>query len=207
LSTGLAEAQASGQSGQAMVEFVIVFPVLMLFFLVILQTTMLLNARQLVHYASFYAARAAIVGASAQTAAEVACAPLAPGPNTMVTFPVKVGLSNLLTAVEIAEDGDDVTAKVVHYYAMRIPLINKIFFEIFTEGTIPQDLINHLDSLGQLAGLGTALSGTAVDIENPWDALMTKLPGDFPFFPMPIRARTTLTREREFRATPDCCQT
>jgi hypothetical protein len=190
-----------------MVEFVIVFPVLMLFFLVILQTTMLLNARQLVHYASFYAARAAIVGASAQTAAEVACAPLAPGPNTMVTFPVKVGLSNLLTAVEIAEDGDDVTAKVVHYYAMRIPLINKIFFEIFTEGTIPQDLINHLDSLGQPAGLGAVLGGTAVDIENPWDALMTKLPGDFPFFPMPIRARTTLTREREFRATPDCCQT
>ena len=190
-----------------MVEFVIVFPVLLLFFLVILQTTMLFNARQLVHYAAFYAARAAIVGASAQTAAEVACAPLAPGPNNMVAFPVKVGLSNLLTTVEVEENGDDITANVVHYYAMRIPLVNKIFFEIFTEGTLPQDLLNHINSLSQLAGLSTVLEGTAATIDQPWDALKTRLPGDFPFYPLPIRARMTLTREREFRATPDCCQT
>jgi Flp pilus assembly protein TadG len=190
-----------------MVEFVIVFPVLMLFFLVILQTTMLLNARQMVHYASFYAARAAIVGASAQTAAEVACAPLAPGPNTMVTLPVKVGLSNLLTAVEVETDGDDVTANVVHYYAMRIPLINKIFFEIFSQGTLPQDLLDHINVISQLAGLGAVLGGGAATIEHPWEVLRTQLPGDFPFYPLPIRARTTLTREREFQATPDCCQT
>ncbi|MEJ2640800.1 MAG: TadE/TadG family type IV pilus assembly protein [Desulfosarcinaceae bacterium] len=189
-----------------MVEFVIVFPVLMLFFLVILQTTMLLNARQMVHYASFYAARAAIVGASAQTAAEVACAPLAPGPNNMVAFPVKVGLSNLLTTVEVETDGEDVTANVVHYYAMRVPLINKIFFEIFSEGNLPQDLLDHINSLSQLAGLGAVLGG-ATTVEHPWEVLKTRLPGDFPFYPMPIRARTTMTREREFRATPDCCQT
>jgi hypothetical protein len=190
-----------------MVEFVIVFPVLMLFFLVILQTAMLLNARQLVHYAAFYAARAAIVGASAQTAAEVACAPLAPGPNTLVALPAKVGLSNLLTVVELQTDGDDVTAEVVHYYAMRIPLINKIFFEIFAEGGLPQELLDHINALGQLSGLGAALGGSATTIENPWDALRTRLPGDFPFYPIPIRARMTMTMEREFRATPDCCQT
>ena len=190
-----------------MVEFVIVFPVLFLFFLVILQTTLLLNARQMVHYAAFYAARAAIVDASAQTAAEVACAPLAPGPNTMVAFPAKVLLSQLLTTADIETNGDEVTANVVHYYAMRIPLVNKIFFEIFSEGTLPVELLDHINSLGELAGLGTLLDGSATTIEHPWDALKTRLPGNFPFYPLPIRARLTLTQEQIFRATPDCCQT
>jgi hypothetical protein len=55
------ESSRDGESGQSMVEFVIVFPVLFFLFLVILQTALLLNARHMVHYAAFYAARAAIV--------------------------------------------------------------------------------------------------------------------------------------------------
>ena len=45
-----------------MVEFAIVFPVVFLLFLVIVQTALLMTARQVVHYAAFSAARSAIVG-------------------------------------------------------------------------------------------------------------------------------------------------
>lgn len=49
------------ESGQAMVEFVVVFPVVFLLCLVIMQTFLLLSARQVVNYAAYCAARSAIV--------------------------------------------------------------------------------------------------------------------------------------------------
>jgi Flp pilus assembly protein TadG len=49
------------QSGQAMVEFAVVFPVVFLLCLVIMQTFLLLSARQVVNYAAYCAARSAIV--------------------------------------------------------------------------------------------------------------------------------------------------
>jgi len=49
------------ENGQAMVEFVVVFPVVFLLCLVIMQTFLLLTARQVVNYAAYCAARSAIV--------------------------------------------------------------------------------------------------------------------------------------------------
>jgi len=49
------------ESGQAMVEFAVVFPVVFLLCLVIMQTFLLLTARQVVNYAAYCAARSAIV--------------------------------------------------------------------------------------------------------------------------------------------------
>ena len=49
------------ESGQAMVEFAVVFPVVFLLCLVIMQTFLLLSARQVVNYAAYCAARSAIV--------------------------------------------------------------------------------------------------------------------------------------------------
>ena len=49
------------ENGQAMVEFVVVFPVVFLLCLVIMQTFLLLSARQVVNYAAYCAARSAIV--------------------------------------------------------------------------------------------------------------------------------------------------
>lgn len=70
-----------------MVEFAIVFPVVFLFFLVIIQIALLVTARQVVNYAAFCAARSAIVQipedtqkarAKAARAAAIACAPISP---------------------------------------------------------------------------------------------------------------------------------
>jgi len=49
------------ESGQAMVEFVISFPILVLFFFVIIQASFLYVARHITYYAAYCAARTAIV--------------------------------------------------------------------------------------------------------------------------------------------------
>ncbi|PIE64838.1 MAG: hypothetical protein CSA26_06540 [Desulfobacterales bacterium] len=78
-----------GECGQAMVEFIIVFFPLFLFILLVLQTALLLNARYIVNYAAFSAARSAIVYMhderekdvymdKADRAADLACMPIAP---------------------------------------------------------------------------------------------------------------------------------
>jgi hypothetical protein len=72
--------------GQAMTEFIIVFPVLFLLFLVIIQTALLMTARQVVQYAAFSAARSAIVyngnKEKNERAANIACIPISPKMNT-----------------------------------------------------------------------------------------------------------------------------
>ena len=87
-----------GESGQAMVEFAVVFPVLFLLFLTILQTAMLLTARQMVNYAAFCSARSAIVWipedagvapAKIKRAAVIACIPISPrkgGSSSVLDF-------------------------------------------------------------------------------------------------------------------------
>jgi Flp pilus assembly protein TadG len=57
----LRKALRKEESGQAMVEFAVVFPVVFLLCLVIMQTFLLLSARQVVNYAAYCAARSAIV--------------------------------------------------------------------------------------------------------------------------------------------------
>ena len=76
------------QNGQAMVEFVVVFPVVFLLCLVIMQTFLLLSARQVVNYAAYCAARSAIVffpeggntaaKKQAKRAAIIACCSISP---------------------------------------------------------------------------------------------------------------------------------
>ena len=70
-----------GENGQSMVEFAIVFPVLFLFFLAIIQTALVMTAKQVVHYAAFCGARAAMVGYDEDKvaqAAQIACIPISP---------------------------------------------------------------------------------------------------------------------------------
>ena len=69
-------------SGQAMTEFVIVFPSVLLLFLVIVQTALLMTAKQFVEYSAFCAARSAIVyggnNEKIERAANIACIPISP---------------------------------------------------------------------------------------------------------------------------------
>lgn len=65
------------EKGQAIVEFAIVFPFQLLITLLILQITFLYVAGHVVNYAAFAAARAELVGESAESAAEAICTPIA----------------------------------------------------------------------------------------------------------------------------------
>ena len=65
------------QDGQAVVEFAMIFPVQLLVTLIILQLAFLYVASQVVSYAAFAAARAELVGESAEDAADAICTPVA----------------------------------------------------------------------------------------------------------------------------------
>ena len=65
------------EKGQAVVEFAVVFPFQLLITLLILQVTFLYVAGHVVNYAAFAAARAELVGESAEDAAEAICTPIA----------------------------------------------------------------------------------------------------------------------------------
>jgi len=73
--------------GQALLETVIVFPVLLMFMLVVMELSLLYNGKQLANYAAFCAARTAAVygtGAEAKThlAAAMAMSSIAPANNS-----------------------------------------------------------------------------------------------------------------------------
>jgi hypothetical protein len=98
--------------GQAMTEFIIVFPVLFLMFLVIIQTALLMTARQVVEYAAFSAARSAIVydgdEIKNKRAADIACIAISPKmtPGTLAALrDFAVGLGDtVLNTVDLLAD-------------------------------------------------------------------------------------------------------
>lgn len=259
--------------GQAMVEFVIVFPVLFVFFLTIVQSALLMSARHVVHYAAFSAARAAMVGLSeeeAARAAQLACAPLVPSISVAELSEYRSGLGDIISGLsslgsdypdlagKIAaaiplipgldmgskmtgvaglaarpslsaglshldslaggsvsqrfytsyvltnvrlfhfRDGNDVTAAVTHNYAMRVPVINKIFYYMY---------LNYLVDR-QIAGAGGGLPDSVVgELRKTSIDALDELTGSsmtVPLYVLPIRARCTLPVEREYVHGP-CC--
>jgi hypothetical protein len=255
------------EDGQAMVEFAIVFPVVFLLFLVIVQTALLMTARQVVHYAAFSAARSAIVGdedneVRAWRAAQIACIPISPKfqppdaeylkgiiedlagdflssgldlvedlstnpqlasglmdiKNSIFGFDIfdnsaylpqdfqswlslAAGLLLIdvlcgdelgdvlfrfpaafcLTEVELeySRDENDVEAKVWHYYALRVPIVNRIFFLAFKEfhlKNMPQQVRNFFSKWESNAFFSQWASN---------------------FYPLPIPASYTLTVEKD----------
>jgi len=159
-----------GENGQAMVEFVVVFPVVFLLCLVIMQTFLLLSARQVVNYAAYCAARSAIVflpysGSvaknKAKRAAIIACWSISPmkGFGSAETFikPIEdmvedatgidfelarrynMARSNVSVVLKPAEFNEktphhDVTAEVTYNYVMGIPIVNRLFYEMWPRG-------------------------------------------------------------------------
>ncbi len=74
----LAAGMARTASGQAMLEFVLVFPIVLVFVMGIIEMSMLAVAHQVVNYAAFCAARAAIVNGAYDRAAVLAAMTLSP---------------------------------------------------------------------------------------------------------------------------------
>jgi hypothetical protein len=82
-------------SGQAMLEFVLVFPVFLLLVLGIIQFAELSNAHQVVNYASYMAARAAIVKGNHKLAAAICCIAISPNALSSKGIPGIKELGNL----------------------------------------------------------------------------------------------------------------
>jgi len=156
------------ENGQAMVEFVVVFPVVFLLCLVIMQAFLLLSARQVVNYAAYCAARSAIVffpdsgnaeaKKKAERAAIIACWSISPmkgfgstekfikpiedmvegatGINFDLARRYNMARSNVSVNLKPAKlnaktPHQDVTAEVTYHYVMGIPIVNRIFYEMW----------------------------------------------------------------------------
>jgi hypothetical protein len=136
-----------------MVEFAIVFPVQLLVVLLGIQICLILMGKQVVNYAAFCAARAELVGESAEDAAAIVCIPIggtatSGGNYNAVYLPGWEGASPDLdilsqrarekmggtsgTGVEILEGATANTGRVVvrvrFAYEMMIPLANWVIF-------------------------------------------------------------------------------
>lgn len=73
-----ARREARAESGQAMIEFTLVFPVILLLIMGIIEFSALANAHQMVQYAAFNSARSAVVGGEKQFAAAISCIAISP---------------------------------------------------------------------------------------------------------------------------------
>ncbi len=116
------------EEGQALVEFAIAFPLLLLFILGILQISFIINAYSIVNYAAFSACRCGIVhnanDQQMKLAASISCSPIAGGP----------ALSYLKTSVkkELIESRGTIPATVLkvtvtHRYRLIFPIVDRIF--------------------------------------------------------------------------------
>ncbi len=147
---------AGPEGGQAIAEFAFAFPLQLFVMFAIMQLALLYVGKQVVSYASFSAARAALVGEDpadayrrAETAAALACAPIT-GPtvegsnfslaaltadSAIITLPgwgpvPKSGISRRLktavSRIEYPSDGE-VEVSVTHYYELTLPGVNYLF--------------------------------------------------------------------------------
>jgi hypothetical protein len=270
--------------GQAMTEFVIVFPSVMLLFLVIVQTALLMTAKQFVEYSAFCAARSAIVydgnNNKIKRAANIACIPITPKltqgslrefagyatslgdmvitdlPALLRRHPELIGVvfawdsipggeiinklqntdisklfsantarlvaglliidglcgaqgrvpqrypaADLLTDIKVTKDSQynrDVTVRVTHNYAMRVPVVNKLFFFAYLQGQLRKKI------KARLAGLPPVVINTVVGatIDGLWN--LGKASHTAGLYLMPIVADSTLTIEKEAKTIKNC---
>ncbi len=133
------------ESGQAIAEFAIVFPLLLLIVLAVVQVSLFYVAKQITDYAAFSAARAELVGEDPHHAAAFVCSAIAGPtyPEGEVSGPIHVpgwgalprSESSLLkTEVDILDPIGNrsgwVEVQVTHYYELVVPVANLIFTPI-----------------------------------------------------------------------------
>ncbi len=268
------------ENGQAMTEFVIVFPSLFLLLLVIIQTTLLMTAKQMVEYSAFCAARSAIVyggnDKKVKRAADIACISISPkmtfevleefynyavglGETVIDTaeliddYPELAGLvftwdsipgmdiidklrnislddifnvqnvklaaglgiidgllggqgrvllryptAALLTNQEISKSGRDVTVEITHNYAMRVPIVNKLFFYGYIYGKLRNEIRSRLSYLPQ--GAIDEITSNALDGIRA----LANASNRNSLYLIPIKANCTLTIEKEAQIMKNC---
>jgi len=129
------------ESGQAIAEFAIVFPILLLLVLGIIQFSLMFVARGVVEYAAYAAARAELVNEDPERAAVFVCSAIAgpsvaPGDGEAVTVPgwgelprsKSSSLKTTVTVVDPIGDGNgEVTVEVTHKYELVVPVVSLLF--------------------------------------------------------------------------------
>ena len=152
-------------SGQSLTEFVILFPIIMYFTLILIQTALIYNAYQIVNYAAYCSARAGIVHECSmqkmKKAASMAAVPIAGGklPSTLsarcpeINLPQIQGVINsddvelytkkflrayLKTEVELKDRTDDeITVMVKHHFQLIVPGVGVLFVPILKIWDMP----------------------------------------------------------------------
>jgi len=147
----------SRESGQAIAEFAIVFPLLLMLVLGIVQVALMFVGKSVVEYAAFAAARAEVVHEDPERAAEFVCSAVAgpsytPGTGQPIIVPgwgvlPRSESASVKTDVDVIDPVDDgngwVTVEVTHYYELVVPVASMIFKPIsepLQPGHVPEGL-------------------------------------------------------------------
>ncbi|MFW6158336.1 MAG: TadE family protein [Planctomycetota bacterium] len=146
------------ESGQAIAEFAIVFPVMLMLVLGIVQVSLMFVAKQVVDYAAYAAARAELVEEDPQQAAALVCSAIAGPtyPDGVVRNPIHVpgwgalprsAPAVLKTEVDVLNPIGDrdgwVEVEVTHYYELVVPVASLIFRPVGRKvrpGDVPQGI-------------------------------------------------------------------
>jgi len=145
------------EKGQAIAEFAIVFPVLLLVVLGIIQISLMFVARAVVEYSAFAAARAELVGENPERAAAMICSAIsgpsyAQGTGRPITVPgwgvlPRSESASLKTTVKVLDPIDDgngqVVVEVTHLYELAIPVASLLFKPLTSPlqpGDVPEGL-------------------------------------------------------------------
>jgi TadE-like protein len=146
-----------GEQGQAIAEFAIAFPILLMMVLGIVQISLFFVARSVVEYAAYAAARAELVGEDPERAAAFVCSAIsgptyAQGTGTSITVPgwgelPRSESASLKTSVNVLDgignESGYVTVEVIHKYELVVPLASLIFSPIsepVKAGEVPDTL-------------------------------------------------------------------
>jgi len=108
------------QKGQAMVEFAIVLPILLLLVMGIFQFGMMLNSYITISNASREGARAGIIGSSDEEITQliIATSPVLEAPNLTV---------NITPNSDARKSGETLTVNVAYNYKLTVPIISSLF--------------------------------------------------------------------------------
>jgi len=106
--------------GQALVEFAIILPIILLLIMGIVQFGMMINSYLAIQYAAREGARAGIVGSTDSEIKNLITADSPSLDSSKLTVTITPALSN-------RKSGDTLTVKISYSYNLTIPVISSIF--------------------------------------------------------------------------------
>ena len=174
------ERENRSEGGQAIAEFAVVFPILLLLVLGIIQFSLMYVARGVVEYAAYAAARAELVNEDPERAAEFVCSSIA-GPSYDHTLgqPITVPgwgelprsqSSSIKTTVDVLDAADngsgEVTVEVTHQYELVIPAASMLF-KLVSRPVQPGDEPEGLFT--EMAGAPHVVLRSTYTRPVPWD--------------------------------------